>query len=87
MELMNIFAGQQWRHRHREQTYGYSWQGEKERIGGMEKVTWKHTLTYVEWIASGNLLHDSGNSNRGVGKGGSWEGTWVNLWLNCVDIW
>ena len=24
MVLMNLFAGQQWRHRHREQTYGHS---------------------------------------------------------------
>ena len=24
MVLMNLFAGQQWRHRHREQTYGHN---------------------------------------------------------------
>ena len=28
MELMNLFAGQQWRNRHREQTYGHG-----ERVG------------------------------------------------------
>ena len=66
MVLMNLFARQQCRYRHREQTYGHSWLREKEKVGGMEKVTWKCTLTYVKWIASGNLLHDSGNSNRGV---------------------
>ena len=26
MVLMKLFAGQQWRHRHREQTYGLGWQ-------------------------------------------------------------
>ena len=25
MVLKNLFAGQQWRHRHREQTYGHGW--------------------------------------------------------------
>ena len=27
MVLMNLFAGQQWRNRHREQTYGHSGRG------------------------------------------------------------
>ena len=37
----------------------------KERVRCMEKVTWKLTLPYVKWIANGNLLYGSGNSNRG----------------------
>ena len=57
---MNLFSGQQWRNRHREQTYG--------RVGGgmrcMERVTGNLTLTYVKQIANGNLLHESVNSNR-----------------------
>ena len=32
MVLINLFARQQWRNRHREQTYGH---GEKGRKGGM----------------------------------------------------
>ena len=47
MVLMNLFAEHQWRHRHSEQTYGHSCGG-KERVGGMERVTWKHTLPYVK---------------------------------------
>ena len=39
MVLMNLFAGQQWRHRPREQT---CIQGKKERVGQMEGVAWKH---------------------------------------------
>ena len=27
--LMNLFAGQQWRHRQREQTYGHGWAGRR----------------------------------------------------------
>ena len=46
----------------------------------MERVTWKFTIPYVKHKANGNLLYDSGNSNRGsvtgcrVGWGGRWEG-------------
>ena len=39
---------------------------EKERVGYMETVIWKHSLLpYVKLIANGNLLYGSGNSNRG----------------------
>ena len=41
MVLMNLFAGQQWRNRHREQTYG-----PKERVRYIERVTWKLTIPY-----------------------------------------
>ena len=37
----------------------------EERVTCMERVTWKLTLPYVKSIANGNLLYDSGNSNRG----------------------
>ena len=66
MVLMNLFPGQQWRHRHREQAYGYGKGGRrKKRVIRMERVAWKQTLSNVKWIASGNLLYDSGNSNWG----------------------
>ena len=32
MVLMNLFAGQQWIHRHREQTYGHG-VGRQEKVG------------------------------------------------------
>ena len=34
MVLKSLFTGQQWRHRHREKTYGHWWRGE-EGEGGM----------------------------------------------------
>ena len=40
----------------------------EERVGCMERVTWKLTLPYAQQIANGNLLYvsgNSGNSNRG----------------------
>ena len=47
---------------HREQTYRHSGlRGRKERVGYMERVTWKHTLPYAQETANGDLLN-SGNS-------------------------
>ena len=36
----------------------------KNRMRCMERLTWKLTLAYVKYIANGNLLYGSGNSNR-----------------------
>ena len=59
MVLMNLVAGQQWRCRHREQTYGHG-QAE-ERGGGMnrESVMGTHTSPHIKVLASGNWLYDS----------------------------
>ena len=46
--LMKLFAGKQWRHRHREQTYRHGRRGRKERMECMERVTWKLTLAYIK---------------------------------------
>ena len=37
----------------------------EERARYMERVTWKLILSYVKYMANGNLLYVSGNSNRG----------------------
>ena len=47
MVLMNLFAGQQWRNRHREQTYRLG-KGDEGGVRRMEGVTWKLTLPYVK---------------------------------------
>ena len=44
--LMKLFVGQQWRHRHKQQTYGHG-RGQEEGEG-MERVTWKLTLPNVK---------------------------------------
>ena len=36
----------------------------EERARCMERVTWKVTLPCVKYIASGDLMNDSGNLNR-----------------------
>ena len=44
MVLMNLFSGQQWRCRHREQTcaLGRGGVGRKERVGRMKREVQKH---------------------------------------------
>ena len=96
MVLKNLFTGQQWRNRHREQTYGHG-EGE-ERVRCMERVTWKLTLPYVKQIDNRNLLYGSLNSNRASAssqRGGMGretlrsfkrEGIYVYLWLIHVEV-
>jgi len=48
MVVMKLFAGQQWRYRHREQTFGHRVRGRKERVRCMEKVTWKLKIPCVK---------------------------------------
>ena len=62
MVLKNLFTGQQWRNRHREQTYGH---GERGGEGEMYGKTNIETYIIICKIANGNLLYVSGISNRG----------------------
>ena len=63
MVLKNLFAGQQWRNRHREQTYGHGERGAEGEI--YERAAWKFTLPRVKQRANRNLWYGSGNSNTG----------------------
>ena len=58
MVLKNLFTGQQWRNRHGEQTYEHGWEGRRERVRCMERVTWKFTVPNVKYTANGNSLYD-----------------------------
>ena len=70
----------------------------EERVRCMGRVTWKLRLSYVKYIANGNLLYDLGNSNRdsvstqrhrmGKEMGGRFktEVTYVYQWLIHADI-
>ena len=72
--------------------------GEKERVGCMERETWKIALPCEKYTVNGNLLNDSGNSNRGfvsTERGGmgrkvegrfSREGIYVYLWLIHAEV-
>ena len=56
MVLINSLAGQQWRHRHKEQTSGHG-EEEEGRTNRMET----YILPYVKQIESENLLCDTGS--------------------------
>ena len=68
----------------------------EERLRCKERVTRKLTLPYVKYIANGNLLCGSGNSNRGSvstyrggvgqGTGGRFKRLYVYLWLIHVEV-
>ena len=61
--LKNLVTGQQWRNRHREQTYAH-----EEREGEGEMYAKSNMETYITICnlgTNGNLLYGSGNSNRG----------------------
>ena len=49
--------------------------GREDRVGYMERVTWKIILPYIKQTANWNLLYDYENSNWGkVECGRRWEG-------------
>ena len=62
MVLKNLSAGQQWRNRHREQTYEH---GERGGEGEMYGKSNMETYITIYKIVNGILLYVSGNSNRG----------------------
>ena len=45
--LLNLFAGQQWRHGHREDVWTEWRGGGKERVGQTERVALKHRLYHI----------------------------------------
>ena len=97
MVLMNLFSGQQWRNRHREQTYGH-----EGRRGGRSEMYGESNMDICSTIYKIDSQREFAVSLRelkqgfcgwlmgGVGREMGWrsrrEGTWVYLWLILVDI-
>ena len=49
MVLLNLFAGQQWRHKYREQTYGYGGEWEEGESGSYDEIKMEtYILPYVK---------------------------------------
>ena len=74
MVLKHLFTGQQWRNRHREQTYGHGergGEGEMYEKSNMETYITKCNVTccMAQETHIGALYQP-----RGVGSGESWEG-------------
>ena len=47
MVLKNLFTGQQWRNRHREQTYGHGERGGEDEMYGKSNINVKVTLITI----------------------------------------
>ena len=76
MVLMNLFAGQEWRHRHRKQTCGHNG-GRRGRDDWKSNIA-TYTLPYIKQIASENLLYDTGSSNLVLSDNlDGWDGVGV----------
>ena len=77
MVLKNLFTGQQWRKRHRQQTYGHGERGGEGEMHGKSNMETYITMCKID--SQQELLYGSGNSSkgyqpRGVEWGGKWEG-------------
>ena len=91
MVLMNLFAGQEWRHRCREQICGHS-----KVSWGQNELKQQHevyTLPCVKQIASGKLLYNTRTPARrsvmacGMGRRLRREGIYVYLRLIHIVLW
>ena len=77
--LKNLFTGQQWKNRHREQTYGHGERGGEGEMYAKSNIETYITVCKIEsqqefavWLRklkTGTLYQP-----RGVGWGGRWEG-------------
>ena len=77
MVLKNLFIGQQWRNRHRKQTYGHGERGGEDEMYGKSNMeiyitTYKRDTTGIccmpQETQTGSLYQ-----SRGVGWGRRWE--------------
>ena len=76
MVLKNLFAGQHWRNRHREQTYEHrERRGEGEMYGESNMETY---ITICKIDSHRNWLYVSGNSTGALyqPRGLRWSGRW-----------
>ena len=64
MVLKNLFIGQQWRNRHRKQTYGHEERGGEGEIYGKSNMETYIAICKIE--SQREMLYGSGNSNRGL---------------------
>ena len=61
---MILFGEQKWRHRHREQMYGY--QGRKKRMEGIGRLGLTHLQSYLTLLRPYGLYSLPGSSVHGI---------------------
>ena len=96
MVLKNFFTGQQWRNRHREQTYGHGERGGEGAMYGKSNMETYITICKIDsqrefavWLRNSNGGCVS-TKRGGIGQemGGSFkrERIYVYLWLTHVEV-
>ena len=72
----NLFAGQQWRNRHREQTYGHGERGGEGEMYGKSNMETYITICKIDsqWEFAVWLRKLKQWLCKGVGWGGRWSG-------------
>ena len=78
MVLKNLFTGQQWRNRHREQTYGHAERGGEGKMYGQSDMETYFTMCKIDGQQEFGMAQETQTGalyqTRGVGWGGKWEG-------------
>ena len=77
MVLKNLFIGQQWRNRHREQTYGHGERGGEGEMYGKSNMETYITKCKIDRICCMSHRTQTGAlyQPRGMGRGRRWEGS------------
>ena len=94
--LKNLFTGQQWRNRHREQTYGHGERGGEGEMYGKSNMETYITICKIDsqrefavWLRKfkqGSVSIQRSRMGREMGGKFKREGTYVYLWLIHVEI-
>ena len=78
MVLKNLFTGQQWRNRHREQTYGHGERGGEGEMYGRSNMETYITICKIdsqcEFVVWFRKLKWALYQSKEMGWGGRWEG-------------
>ena len=89
MVLKNLFTGQQWRNRHRQQTYGPGERGGEGEMYGKNNMDTYITICKTDSqqeFAVGSVSTERGGMGREMGGRFKREGTYVYLWLIHVEV-
>ena len=97
MVLKNLFAGQQWRNRHRVQTYGHGERGGEGEMHGKSNMETYSTIcksgsqresaVWLRKLKQGLCINIEGWMERKMEGSFKREGIYVYLWLILVEAW
>ena len=75
--MNNLFKGQQWRNRHREQTYGHAERGGEGKMYGQSDMETYFTMCKIDGQQEFGMAQETQTGalyqTRGVGWGRRWE--------------